>query len=504
MTNSMQPPGKTISNTLKIGILIFCAIIGCLIPSDRSLWQDEAWTALNGKQPNFESWKREFFVMDTPMDILKPLGSFSNFAFSRILGTSEYQMRLQNVLWFFIGLAAIYWMADRFRLWWLPVLYALHPFVWYLVDEVRPYAMQMAGGACLLACTISLIESSLRSTRAALIFVASAFVVSGASLLGLFVVFVYCVYLLVCIAWKRYKLPPVFIAAVIVFTLTQGVLCLFYLKFMRNEVRPGFGFTWFSVAYSLYEFLGFAGLGPDRKELREVGLTHGGRAAVVYAISYLVWAIPLVLVSGVASISSAFAIRRNASTFGKFWLVSSLSLLAGVFLVFVATHYYRDLAFWGRHVSPIFPVFLLLIVAGIKDCGRWTTLLMVVLLIGLTYSSLRFRFDPQYKKEDYRGAAALANKAANEGKSVVWTCSYQAGLFYDVDFMGPNIKTNHQMDTLVALEKDALPELIVINKHDRYPSANVDLYKWLEEHYLLSNDSPYGFRLYELRSKAVP
>ena len=109
-----------------------------------------------------------------------------------------------------------------------------------------------------------------------------------------------------------------------------------------------------NLAFSAYEFLGLAGLGPPRNEIRETIFFNGIHLEHLIELGCLSWILALgagvsvLLLLGIGGrrlwhSSSRITAERCILTLALNWaLLFSASLLAGF-------------PFWGRHLSPCFP-----------------------------------------------------------------------------------------------------------------------------------------------------
>jgi hypothetical protein len=76
-------------------------------------------------------------------------GLFCSWVWTRFAGLSEAGMRGINLLWAGVALLALARVGTLVSIGWLPLLFALQPFLWYSMDKSQNTVMQMAGGSLL-------------------------------------------------------------------------------------------------------------------------------------------------------------------------------------------------------------------------------------------------------------------------------------------------------------------------------------------------------------------
>src|SRR5690606_7022075 len=114
----------------------------CIAVSGQSYWIDEANTAWRAAEPQFGVLLGRM-VSDTGSDAQMPLFLLAIWAWEKLVGHGEVALRSMNLIWVAWGL---YVFANR-RVDRLLVAGA-SAFLWYYLDEARPYGMQI--GASLM------------------------------------------------------------------------------------------------------------------------------------------------------------------------------------------------------------------------------------------------------------------------------------------------------------------------------------------------------------------
>jgi hypothetical protein len=179
-----------------------------------------------------------------------------------------------------------------------------------------------------------------------------------------------------------------------------------------------------SLPYIAYEFLGFAGYGPGKLQLRSSiagSLAQALPALLPLAFIITALAIFLLLQPGVRSIP-----RRTLVAWALALVLPTLLILT---VLFVAS--YRPLP---RHFIPALPAVILALAALIDSAlaqknlvWRIVAMLLPALWLG---SSLNLRLREVHAKDDYRTASALAAAALRDNKEVWWAADAAAAYIY--------------------------------------------------------------------------
>jgi hypothetical protein len=503
VNNSSIPNPSSIKAAVKnvdqwsIGFVIMAMALCLLMPSGRSLWGDEGWTALNAQPESFTEWKREFFHGEVDMDSLKPLHGFTTWLMAQWVGKDEYALRLQNVIWIWVGCLGLYWVGRILSMSWLPLLFCLQPYVWHYVDEVRPYAMQIGLGAALLAVYLALIKNKCGLRLGYGVFVIIAFMLSGSSLLGFFPVAGFTLGVL-CDRWLKFRrFQRVDYTFILALFLTQASWGVFYMLQLAEgstgakvwDVSIG------NVAFVFYEFLGFSGMGPPRDLIRNCMKSEGWRGLPELILPYL----PYMLILGAAWFGLGLVAWR-----GKFWLklikdrvgLSMLVVFCVTGIVFFLAAWLVQWPFWGRHLAPVYPLFVTLVFWWLIQfpCKRSALLILGAAIVFLT-GSLRVRFLEAYTKDDFRAASQLAVKLMERGREVWWFADQRPARYYGLDVyqgaIGDGRKIFLEMGpAAIAVE---LPDYLIMNRLDvNDPRGEIRAYA-KNNQYTLRSDAPKGF-----------
>ena len=404
---------------------LFVLLIGLLIFSIRteSFWIDESSTAWLAGLPDIRAlWHGlQQFGSEAQM----PFYVLYAWGWAKIFGNGELALRCANIPWALAGIAAGTVLlrragARRAGATWLLLL----PLLAFYMNEARPYVMTVAASACaLLACDVFLsrISQPQRHLRAPAIALGSAvFLAVGTSLLNVFLIPALAVYAGASVllppakrstpvrrriadfttALRRAWIPLVCGAAGV------AVLLTFYawtLATGHGGRRQGYHLA--NAAFAAYEWLGFAGLGPPRNVLREIGPRHG---------FFLYWptllpGIGVWLAVLATTCSDGCRFIRNTIWRQAAWAAACGILALGCAAVVMKT------TLWGRHLLFAAP-FVLVVLAGftgsmaekpLRPARRAVRLFLIAMLI---LSTVRLAALEQYRKDPIREAVlALAD-----------------------------------------------------------------------------------------------
>lgn len=425
--------------------MISCALL-VLAPSDRSLWIDEGWSARVIMAPgNLAQWWQ--MTLNDSAAMATQFGhSLTGFLLGRIFGYTELGLRMANLVWAFAGVAAFALAGKKLGLPWLPLIFAANPFVWFYVDEVRPYAMQIAGGSWMMLAFLHITSRDTSAHSRTLwtnVFWLSCFIVYSASVLGAFSIAATCCVAVTALVISR-QMPQkgVWISSAI-WGVLLAALTVFHAYFIFIEGKEG-AKLWtpglLNVAFALYEMSGLMGMGPSRDAIRAAmkdgGFTSLGQLFLPYLFSIAAYVAVLA--------AAAWGILRKSACEGAKWTqalqFSAIVLLGLTFMLLGAS--LANWPFWGRHVSPLFPfaaVALALGLSALGAVGRIGAVVWITLMLG---ASLHERFVRNGHTDDYRSAARFAAEHISAGKVVWWSAETLTPNYYSVFPVNP---FEHQM-----------------------------------------------------------
>jgi len=391
--------------------------------SGQSLWIDEATTAFYAQQDSLGDLFRAMGD-EEGSEVQMPLGVFMAYGFGQALGTSEYALRLPNILWLGISLLALFSLGCRYQMPWLPLLFALHPMVWFYADEARPYALQFACASVVLWSATRLMYESPLQTRTLCWFWGAGLALCASSLLAAIIFAAWAFIVFVGYAqWRYLTRAHVKICGVALLGLIALAGYYVWTVWRGAGGAKLWALGWANPAFALFEFGGFMGFSPGRVALREAGRA-GGAAAISALQPYIIPIVALALVYGVIVLGSRRVWTSSIPRLCLIWLSGGVFAIA---IVCAAVGF----PFWGRHLAPLFPVMILALGCCIQQlASRLRTIMLILLLALYAASSTNQRFNEQHRKDDYRGAVAFAQASEEHGARVLWVANGLAATYY--------------------------------------------------------------------------
>jgi len=481
--------------------VIAFVLLGFSISND-SIDQMESQTWNYARLGTFAEFSLEL-RKDTTSEPEKPLGLFSAWAWSRAFGTRAAAMRALNLLWAAISLAALARVAKQVSIPWLPLLFAIQPFVWYSINTARTPIMEMAGGSLLLVGTIACLQRKPVDPAAGIALCLGAILLSGASFLGLIPLAAVASGLTAHGLWSRLRWPR---PGRIFLLVTSGVIAVLGIYYVVRILREGGGAQLWRVSpanlcFVCYEFLGLQGLGPGRHVLRSIMkgfspvrellpflpglLVLLGAYLTLFAAALKSW-LTRDPSTGLAAgpddkgghqpVSPGPASGSSGVSLFQVWLFGMGVTLQSAVLLFVLA-LFTGMPFWGRHLGGAFPFWIAALAITIRwarhglwrQAGRRAEAVLIGLLL---FSSLLLRFSPQHGHDDYRGAVAEAMRISSAGRTVWWVADYSGGVYYGLPL--GTVKTGPG-EVLFAMNRQSvdgpLPDAIVISRPDNFDSS---------------------------------
>jgi hypothetical protein len=447
-------------------------VVALVAISGRSLWIDEACTAMKAIQPTLAGWWQTL-VHEKIADVQMPLYMLCVWGWARVFGSGEWSLHLANLPWFVAGAAVFIFSfpAGNSSRRIAALLVLVCPFAWYYLDEARPYATQLGAGLLIVGSLRRLQQVCGRadtSPRMALAsFLVGIVVLSGSSLLGM-------VWAGAAVVALGLLLPKAQIGDLLrrewglclMGAVPLVALAMYYLWSLKAGARASAAATTTvgSAFFAIYELLGFGGLGPGRLEMRSAGPA----ALRGHLFGIVLYAVVTSLVAGTALVA-VFGSRNRKHI--------ALALCCAVPPAFIlGVGWIAHFRVLGRHLAPFVPVWLLLLTFG--TAALWArrsvlarTIVVIFCVLSL-FSCLSLRFAPRHEKDNYRAAAALARTALREGRPVWWSAAEEGARYYGVP-LGQTGGTPGEAvfvmnPTRQALDAMTTPQLIVSSKPDIY------------------------------------
>jgi hypothetical protein len=454
-----------------------------------SLWIDEGNSAWKAIQPGFNAWWATL-LREGGTDVQMPLYMLWLWVWEKVAGSSEFALRCANLPWVLLGQFALFDPLRKRGYAVAAVALGLYPFLWTYTNEVRPYAMQYAGAALVLAELCALSDTRRVTWRGGFGLV----LLAGSSLLGVPWVGA-AVVAGTILLWGKTELELRRFRPLI---LAGAVLCgivLYYVWTLQMAGRPSDAgkTTVQSLGFTAYELLGFAVPGAGRLELRANGV-----AALIPSLPWLIQgalAICIVLVAGANELRAVWSRRAT-------WAAVMGIGIPVLFLLTLA--FVRDFRLLGRHLTPVAPVITVLAGIGVAALLRGNSLgrIAAVVFIGFwMIAAGSVRFSPRHAKEDYRAVTAVARDEVAAGRRVWWAADVPTGKYYGLSFesglvnalQGPS--KAHLVDT---------PELIVLSEREDTYDRNGAVRQWIETHEASKVGTVRGFELWRVGDPAGP
>ena len=181
-------------------------------------------------------------------------------------------MRAVNLFWGALALMGMYRVGQRLKIPWLPLLLAIQPYFWFYLNEARPYALQLAGGAWLLVALVEFISARGAGTPWAWQFALTSVFLFAATMLAPLPVAML-VFIGIVLAWRHnWRIERKSFWIVLGGFLACLPLAIYYVTTLMRGVK---GSQMWSVdlkfvLYVFYELTGMGGIGLSPLEIRSL------------------------------------------------------------------------------------------------------------------------------------------------------------------------------------------------------------------------------------------
>ena len=504
MTDPAIPPAEAsrpsdfpLSKAVILAVLAASLMVGAVATTSQSYWIEEAMSLVVGTAPRpAEAWKYANAV-GTPA-LQSPVYHVYLFLWHKLFGGGEWAMRASNLPWFVLAQAA-FLLVLRHR----PklaitacLLAAVSPVIWTYLDETRPYLMQYAA-ACWLTAAIARAtwRSSGESNEPNAPFLAGAcglaiLVLCGTGLSSI----VWAGGSALALLWlakagpagaggiliRGHRAARWWIAALVA---ALALLAAYHVATWKGLPGTDSDLRLFvrGTFHVAYEFLGFAGFGPGKIELRVTPVSS--------VIRHLPTILPLVACIGAMAfygLGHALRLPRNKAALGAWGLALGLPGIA-----LLAAFLFLDQRPLPRDFVPLLPALMLALAAAVRAAFDHKSLVWRAAAIALPVfwlaSSLNLRWQRVHAKDDYRAAAAIAAASLRESKEVWWSADSAAAYIY----LG-NIQLGNMPGRLWAMQGPEWndlrfkfpPRLIVMSKPDIYDSRGAVARYAVENHFV--------------------
>jgi hypothetical protein len=466
------------SRSFFCGLVIMGFLICMAAINAQSYWIDEAGTAWKAAQPTLTDWWQAMRA-EGNSNLQLPAYLLFAWGWEKLVGSSEVALRSGNALWFLLGLVVLAraMTARSWLRWGVTLAMLSSPFVWYYLNEARPYGMQIGASCLVFAALYKLAEHQIESTPKErlwmIVLCLGSLLLAASGMLAMLWLGAYWGGAILSTSTKHLRRLAKnywgFWVLTLALLLALGLFYLWTLSIGARATKAGTTDAR-NLIFIIYELLGFTGLGPGREEIRNGGFAVF-RQWLPWLSIYGVISV-LLLTRGCQQIIMAVSRRTWVS-----WLITFISALAFILAVGMVVQF-RVL---GRHCTPLLPLILFVQGAGLASwlkqdnrLWRWA----VVLFLGMSLASdASVRFSERHAKDDYRDAAALGREALARGESVWWSADKEGAWVYHLPLAKQPTKEN---TALILINPETLslrtlpkPDLVLLSKPDSYDGQGV-------------------------------
>lgn len=400
------------------------AIVGLVAISPGSLWIDEGGSAWKAIQPTFpQFWSAMLWEHNSNLQL--PFYLCALWAWEKVAGSGEWALRSLNLVFLLVMVWGL-WRAfsdNRLRFVMALSLLLSSAFTWFYLDQARPYAALLGASIFLFAAIKRIYEQENPDGKEIWFLVAGVLWISSVSMLA--VIWAFFAVLALCVAKPlsfSLRMARQFPLQSTVLVAGLALLGGYYAWSIRIGTGTTPGRTGIAtLADIVYEFFGFAGLGPSRNALREIRLDGLLPYLPAIAIFAAVWLLCILF----------FAAHRDLRLGKPGWKFYGTMLVPFPLLLVIADLHNTKLL--ARHVMPAFPLLIAAmswILASLWSRSALGKALACALLAGSLVSSLEIRFAPRHQRDNYRAACAMAAEAIKQGERVYWVADIQTASYY--------------------------------------------------------------------------
>ncbi|MDF3129311.1 hypothetical protein P0Y35_08895 [Kiritimatiellaeota bacterium B1221] len=445
--------------------LLWAVCVGLVAVSGQSLWIDEANTAVKAVQPDWTSFISRM-QSETGSDAQMPGYMAIIWAWEKVADSSEWGLRALNIPFLVMAIAPVLFLGPgekRFRTLW--ILFALtSPFLWFYLDEARPYTLQFAASTFLLTGLCG--EERHRLLRTVLFWI-GLLLLCASSLTGVVFAFYFGLAHLwiVGAGWKNQDAglnkKMLWVSGV-----SLGLLIplgyYYFSTLLKGAAASSASKTSLeSLIFSGYEYFGFLGWGPSRLQLRNDAVAALAQYKVSLGLYAVIW--------GAFGGLGVWSYLKQAPENWKEQRPVMLACFLGA-LTMLGVGVVGEFRLLGRHFMPLFP-FVLCIFAGMASRlwiqkRAWVPCLLLLASFG---SALSGRFAERHLKDAYREAAEIVKNSSSRGQEIWWGADAAAAEYYGVDDLVRILDASAWSD----LEVHPLPGVVLLSKPDIYDADRI-------------------------------
>ena len=370
-------------NKKMLAISLLIIAISILSITNGSMWFDEICRVVDAIEGSLSN------TIKTGLSFAQPGYLLYMYLWERItLGNSiEFIIRCSNLV--FVPIAIYYaYQIVKAKKWniWTILLFFIHPMFVYYMNEATPYIIVYSLS---LAYTYYVFFSKDFNSKENILKINIIY------LLGVFIHFIFgfiiIPYIVKCL-FENYKNKAIIKSHIIILLLFSIIYAPLLIVYMLNLVHVTTGFGIKNIAYIIYSFIGMAGVGLSRNDLRALNFNKISNIQIILLIIMLLTCICIsyLIIKNIKKIIKA----------EKIYLICIIIYFAIIFIIGAAIQF----GAYERHCYTIFPLFLITLIdithIILNDKNKVLFVLYIILLI---YSSLNIRFNYYYRCDDYKG-----------------------------------------------------------------------------------------------------
>jgi hypothetical protein len=495
---------------LLISCMAICFLTGWTAITGGSLWIDEFGTWLITRAENLPTWwLRLKGWPDSDSQI--PLYHLFMYFWTRLFGTDALVMRLSNLILFLLAnfiLILPFRSSPRLALA-LTVTTCLNAFLWYYLNELRPYIFLYLGVAMLYTSTIMLLKPGTEINRlggAVALWCSGMLVSTGSSVLGF--PWAGACFLFILVYWyfnrkRNLWLFVKFHGWIVAVSFIAGTLLLvhnFQMFFNGARATQMFNTNLQTMLFSAYSICGLLGIGPGMLAMREHGITALLPYIPLVAISCTV--LIVVTAGGLLSLLHRVGVKT-------IWMLMAFTLLPVMFTFSLG--YVLHWRVVGRHLMPVLPLIGMLYAFGLVwwyQKGRSGKAITIAAIFILSLSALSIRYAPRHEKDDYLRASVMAKEMLDRGGEVWWIADERGALYYNVPFSvigeeRPNLPQHNYAKVLSktnpkSLEASVCPTMVLLSKPETFDAQSI-VRNFLKAHGYEQSGTMQAFTVWEPR-----
>ncbi len=367
---------------LLIGLIVL--LISILSISNYSMWGDEICRVFDPISGNFIN------TLKTSLGFAQPGYMIYMYLWERITFSTnvEFFIRCSNLIFVPIAFYYVYKIV-KYKKWnlWIILLFFMHPMFIYYMDEATPYIIVYTLSLAFIYYTFFTDDFNSTSNIVKLNIV---------YLIGVFFHFIFgfiiIPYIVNCLMInhkdKKSILKHIYI--LLLFSIIYVPLLVTYLL---NLIHVTTGFSLKNIAYVIYSFIGMAGIGLSRNDLRALNFNKINSIQIICLLFMIIVCVGLL-----------YFIIKNIKTILKKEREYLICILA-YFVIIFGLSFVIKFGVWERHCFSIFPLFLisLIDILYIIKNNKKSNIFIALYIIILIFSSINIRYNYYYQSDDFKG-----------------------------------------------------------------------------------------------------